>query len=171
MKIKVSTGFSKERVENFYKFHMTRIDKMRYLFYFAVMGLFLITFISILLFNKSQNMITIIIVSLVANVILILTRPYRLSRGFKKAIERSPFSNETYHVMINNDGVEYLMYTTPEFYKWEQIVRLIEIDDAYYIYIADNKAIILPKYPVETEERNKLIQKGTELGIYKKYKY
>lgn len=63
------------------------------------------------------------------------------------------------------------MYTTPEFYKWEQIVRLVEIDDAYYIYIADNKAIILPKYPVETEERNKLIQKGTELGIYKKYKY
>ena len=54
MNIKVSTGFSKERVENFYKFHMTRIDKMRHLFYVGVIGLLIIAVIPLLFLNKKH---------------------------------------------------------------------------------------------------------------------
>lgn len=171
MNIKVSTGFSKERVENFYKFHMTRIDKMRYLFYVGVGMLLLVSIISLIVFTSNPNAIVVTIVSILANIILITTRPFRLSSAFKKAIKNTPISDKTYHIKVNDQGVNYIMDTEDSFYSWNDIVRLIEIDDAYYIYVSDNKAIILPKYPVEVDDRRLMVELVSGLGKYKKYKY
>lgn len=171
MNIKVSTGFSKERVENFYKFHMTRIDKMRHLFYVGVIGLLIIAVIPLLILNKKPSAIIVTIIAFIADVILITTRPYRLSRAFKKILKDSPMSEKAYHIFIKDEGINYMTDTTNEYFKWDSIVRVVEIFDAYYIYVSDNKAIILPKHAVDYKERQKFDDFVINLGIHKKYNY
>lgn len=171
MNITVSTGFSKPRIETFYKFHMMKMDKMRYLFYGGIIALLIITILFSTVFENYKNSVTIVVMSILGNLILIGTRPYRIYVGFKKAIKQTPPSDKTYTVTFNDEGVSYKMDYQEELYKWESVLTIREIIDVFYVYVSDTKAIIVPKYLIEREEREKLVEFFKGKTLFKKHKF
>lgn len=171
MNIKISTGFSKGRVENFYKFHSLKIAKTRYLFYVGVLSLLLVTILFATVFESYKHASMIFIISIIANLILIFSRPYRIYMGYKKAIKESPLMSKTYHVIFREDGIEYILDGISEFFSWSDIITIREIVDVFYVYVGEHKAIIVPKYTIERNEREKLVEFLKNKVHFKKHKF
>lgn len=171
MDISVKTVFSKPRVETWYKFHMMRMDKTRYLHYIALglMLLGMILFATVLSNLKYSSYIFVILI--ICFVVLIASRPYRIYRAYKKIISKSPLEEKPFTVKFNEEGVIYEMDSSVQRYSWEQIVTVREIVDSFYVYVSETKAMIVPKYLIDRKEREELIEVFKTKTYYKKHKF
>lgn len=171
MDISVKTVFSKPRVETWYKFHMMRMDKTRFLHYIAL-GLMLIGIVlcaTILSGLKYSSYIFVILI--ICFVVLIASRPYRIYRAYKKIISKTPLEEKPFTVKFNDEGVIYEMDGSVQKYSWEQIVTVREIIDVFYVYVSETKAMIVPKYLIDRKEREELIEVFKNKTYYKKHKF
>lgn len=171
MNISIKTVFSKNRVETFYKFHMMRMDKFRFLHYAFI--LFIIIAITLLatVFKNYEHSATILVILIIAGVAIVASRPYRIYRAYKKIIKKSPLEEKSFIVTFTEDGVTYQMDQSIQRFKWEDIVTVREITDSLYIYVSDVKAIIVPKFLIERKERLELIEFIKTKTHYKKHKF
>ncbi len=57
-------------------------------------------------------------------------------------------------VKFNSEGISLETSNTSVKYNWESIVKFMESDNAYYIYVSSIQAIILPKHCISNESNN-----------------
>lgn len=171
MNISVKTVFSKGRVENFYKFHMMRMDKFRFLHYAFIIASLIAIVLLATVFDNYAHASTIIVILIIMTITLIVSRPYRIYRAYKKIITKSPLIDKSFIVTFHDEGIDYEMDSNIQKFKWEDILTIREIVDSLYIYVSDVKAIIVPKYLIEREERIKLIEFIKTKTLYKKHKF
>ena len=170
MNISVKTVFSKNRVETFYKFHMMKMDNFRFVHYAFVL-LFVIAIILLAtIFENFEHSATLIVILIIALVVLVASRPYRIYRAYKKIVKNSPLDDRPFTVTFTDEGVEYQMDDIQRF-RWEDIITVREIIDSLYIYVSDVKAIIVPKYLIDRQERLELIEFIKTKTHYKKHKF
>lgn len=171
MNISVKTVFSKNRVETFYKFHMMKMDKFRYLHYLFILLIIVGIILCVTVFGKYEHGATAMIILIIAGVVGIFSRPYRIYRAYKKIMKNSPLTEKPFTVTFTDDNVIYEMDGEIQLFKWEDIVTVREITDSLYIYVSEGKAIIVPKFILGREDREKLISFIKTKTHYKKHKF
>lgn len=171
MDISVKTVFSKQRVETWYKFHMMKIDNKRYLHYIALAVILLIMILSATLFNGFKYSSYVFVICIIAFFSLVATRPYRIYRAYKKIIKESPLEEKPFVVKFSDEGVTYIMDDEIQKFSWDNIVTVREIVDMFYVYVSETKAILVPKYLIDRNERLELIEVFKVKTYYKKHKF
>ncbi len=172
MNIKCKTTFSKGRIETFYRFHFLKKSPYK----FVELGLVLIAIIvAVMGFTLLENLY-VFAVALVLIFVIIGTRNYRISNRVKKLLKTNPPDVLPYYVIIKDSHIEYIRDTNTINYEYNKIVEICEIDECFYIYVSETSAIILPKFSIDYEQREKLREffkkKCTENNcIFKQYKF
>ncbi len=171
MNINIKTVFSKPRVETWYKFHMMRMDKSRYLHYIALALMTLAMVLSITVFKSFQYSTYAFVILIIMFFTLMASRPYRIYRAYKKIISKSPLTEKPFSVTFSDEGIKYEMDGEIQKFTWEQIVTVREIIDSFYVYVSETKAMIVPKYLIERKEREELVEVFKVKTHYKKHKF
>lgn len=167
MKVVVSTNFSESRAKTFFRFHLTKKSKSKYI-YFGI-GLFLIILGMLFMFAFHKDTAGMII--LIAGFAVLIVRPIQINSIVNKIMMKNKISGGKYIITIEDDFITYDFEGNIRRYSWENIEYVFETDDCFYIYTNPNMAIILPKFAVDTAKRRELIEIFKARVVYKKYRF
>ena len=152
MNVKVKATFSKGRIETFYRFHFLKKSPYRIIELLLVIITFLISLLGITILEN----LYVFAIALVLGFVFIGTRNYRISTRIKKYLKVNSPDILPYYIIVKEDGIEYVRENESKLYKYNEIKEICEIDECFYIYVSEQKAIIMPKFLIEYEKRNKL---------------
>ena len=167
MTVKIKATFSKARIKTFHRFHFKKISLLPIIDFTISMICIIIAFVGLLIFENSF----IFGVFIVLCFVIFGTQNYRIDRTVRKMIKNNPPSIEPYTIFIDENKVIFTQDTTCKEFKWDNISRVCEIDECFYIYVSEQSALIFPKYLIKQEQKEELRKFFQEKGIYKKYRF
>lgn len=167
MKIIVSTNFSESRAKAFFRFHLAKKSKSKYVY--LGIGLFLAIFGIVVMFAFHKDIAGMII--FIAGVAIFIVRPIQINSIVNKIIARETISGGKYIITIEDDFITYDFEGNVRRYAWKDIEYVFETDDCIYIYTNPNMAIIVPKFAIDGTKRKELIEFFKANVTYKKYRF
>lgn len=167
MKIVVSTNFSESRAKTFFRFHLSRKSKSKYV-YFSI-GIFLIILSGIVTFALHQDIVGMTL--FLAGLAVFAVRPIQINSIVKKIVEKSKISGGKYLITVEEDFITYDFEGNVKRYSWKDIESVFETGDCFYVYTNPNMAIIIPKFAIDRVKRNELIVFFKANVAYKKYRF
>lgn len=155
------------RTRDFFKFHLFKISPLRYIFY-GVSLIFLIVSIVLILKMDIGSSLFFLFVALMVLVIRIAVTNIMLN-GVVKKIHYDVIS---YQLKFKEDGVTYIDDIKSKTFSWNDFIVIYEVENYFYFYISKNSALILAKFVLDEEKRNKLREFIQNTNIkYKKKKF
>lgn len=167
MNVKIKVTFSKARIKTFHRFHFKKISTLPAIDLTIAMLCIIVAAIGLFVFSNS----------LVFGIFIVLffvvfgTQNYRIDRIIEKMIKSNPPSIDPYTIVIDENKVLFNQGFVLKEYKWENIKRVCEIDECFYIYVSEQSALIFPKYLIDEKQKEMLRSFFTEKGLYKRYKF
>ncbi|HHX00358.1 MAG TPA: YcxB family protein [Acholeplasmataceae bacterium] len=78
----------------------------------------------------------------------------------------------SYQLKFKEDGVTYIDDIKSKTFSWNDFIVIYEVENYFYFYISKNSALILAKFVLDEEKRNKLREFIQNTNIkYKKKKF
>ena len=103
MKVVVSTNFSESRAKTFFRFHLTKKSKSKYI-YFGI-GLFLIILGMLFMFAFHKDTAGMII--LIAGFAVLIVRPIQINSIVNKIMMKNKINGGKYIITIEDDFITY----------------------------------------------------------------
>lgn len=166
MNIKIKANLSNARMESFYRFHFLHKSSFRILEFALIILSLIISVLGIILNNTY-----IFAIFLVMCFIIILTRKSRISSIAKKFIKKNPPKGEPYIVVIREGIISFCQDSSTRTFNISDLKCVCEIDECFYLYVEDSVAVIIPKYLLKAEEKEKLRELFKEMCSFKQYKF
>ena len=166
MRIKIVTNFSKARMESFYRFHFLKRSTYRVIEFIAVIISMILSLLGLVLNNTY-----LFAIFLVMCLVIILTRKYRINRIAKNIIKKNPPLVSPYTILIQDETISYTKDDTYKQYNIDKTISVCEIDECFYVYVEQEIALIIPKYLLKLDDKDKLRKMFTEKCQFKQYKF
>lgn len=167
MTVKVNTGFSKSRIESFYRFHIRHVSKGRFIEYALILICSIVGILGVFVFEE----VMVTIVALLIAIIIIGTYNWRIYYATKRFLKNTPMDSRTYTILLDENKVTFIEDNMIKVYEYKDLFGVKEIDECYYLYISDFQAIIVPKYTISHKQKEELVKIFQEKCDYRRYKF
>ena len=168
MKVIYKSSYNQDRAKDFFKFHLIKRSKMKYV-YFTLS--FLLLLIGIIVFVNHYISLGVVLIS--SSVFVVVIRPIQANISIKKTIENISTSKSDYYLIFTMDKISYTLDTLSIDYDWDKLIEVAETINYYYFYIKQNSALIVSKSVLgykESKVLKELIVRKINDKRYKKYK-
>ncbi len=151
MIVKTKFCYTKENLEAYFRFHLKRKDKIKWIYYGA--SLFFIITGLVLAFFYEKYLYGLIMLG--AAIIMFLLFPYQVYKTAKKTAS-SRYKRDPQDIIFSENEISHLIGKQKQIYKWNQVIEVDETPLYIYFYISKESAVIVDKETVSEDEYNNL---------------
>jgi len=145
--IVVNFNYGDEEIKDFFKFHLLKKDKSKYMYYFSSALCTLAAFLYFILEKKLFFGVILLLISFV----LILIFPWQVKRTVNKKLT-SVYKRIGLRLCFEEDKITRMDKDKKIVYNWENIVEVDETKKYLYFYISKNQALIVNKETSKLED-------------------
>ena len=151
VEIVAKSTHSEKRTRDFFKFHLFRVSPTRYIYFAVALVLFIMSVVFYFMVKYGSSLFF-LFASLMVLVIRVVATNIIVSKVLKKVV----YPAINYKLVFNENGIIHSYDLSKFTYRWNEFKIIYEIDNYIFFYLDKNRALILPKYILNLEERERL---------------